>query len=83
MLVGLALTPGGSTGSEASKQGYFWRCHRVGPLPRAEPPQIFTNSLKANTISSKGLNGITSEGEMMPMLVGLAFDSRGFDWIRR
>ncbi len=48
----------------------------------AEPPQIFTNSLKANTISTRGLNDITfplANGGLMSMFVGLALDSRGFD----
>jgi hypothetical protein len=48
----------------------------------AEPPQIFTNSLKANTISTRGLNDIRfplANGGLMSMFVGLALDSRGFD----
>ena len=53
----------------------------------AEPPQISTNSLKANTISSLGLGAeehpVSTEEVEMLMFVGLAFDSRGFDLIPR
>ncbi len=35
--------------------GASWRCHRVGPLPSAEPPQIFTSADKANTNNSIGV----------------------------
>ena len=68
MFVGLALTPGGSTGSDASKQdylrqGYFSRCHRVGPLPRVEPPQIFTSAELETHDQPWRLNDITFLGE--------------------
>jgi len=58
--VRLAPTPGGSTGSDASKQGYFSRCHRVGrghflaPNPLKSSPTPLRQ-----TRSARGLNGIT------------------------
>ena len=48
----------------------------------AEPPQIFTNADKANTVSSRGLNGILFLEEDDADVCRFGFDSRGFDWIR-
>jgi hypothetical protein len=62
MFVGLASTPGGSTRSEASKQGYFSRCrqrHRYMPV-------FETLSVRADSCNLSCKNAYAHRRRQMP-----------------